>query len=76
MVLGICNKISVFLVDFIIVYLADPLINEIIKRTIKIKNRTFAIPAEAPAIPPKPKTPAIIAIIINVIVQRNIIVCF
>ena len=34
----------------------------------------LAIPAEAPAIPPNPKTPAINAIIINVIVQRNIII--
>ena len=41
--------------------------------TIKIKNKISAIPAEAPAIPPNPKTAAIIAITINVIVQRNII---
>lgn len=34
------------------------------------------MPAEAPAIPPKPKTPAIIAIITNVIVHRNIICNF
>ena len=39
-----------------------------------MKKSTFAIPADAPAIPPKPKTPAIMAIIINVIVQRNIMV--
>ncbi|ALJ06792.1 hypothetical protein APS56_08360 [Pseudalgibacter alginicilyticus] len=36
-----------------------------------MKNRILAIPADAPAIPPKPKTPAINAIITNVIVQRN-----
>jgi hypothetical protein len=36
----------------------------------------FAIPAAAPAIPPNPKTAAIIAIIINVIVQRNIMNSF
>ncbi len=37
-----------------------------------MKNRILAIPADAPAMPPKPKTPAIIAIITNVIVHRNI----
>lgn len=41
-----------------------------------MKNRIFAIPADAPAIPPNPKIPAIIAIIINVIVQRNIVYKF
>ena len=41
-----------------------------------MKNKTLAIPADAPAIPPNPKIPAIIAIIINVIVQRNIIFGF
>ena len=41
-----------------------------------MKKHILAIPAEAPAIPPKPKIPAIIAIIINVIVQRNIILKF
>ncbi len=38
-----------------------------------MKNNIFAIPAAAPAMPPKPNTPAINAIIINVIDQRNII---
>ena len=33
----------------------------------------FAIPAAAPAIPPKPNTAAIKAITKNVIVQRNIV---
>jgi hypothetical protein len=41
-----------------------------------MKNSILAIPAEAPAIPPKPKTPAMIAMIINVTVQRNIIFGF
>ena len=41
-----------------------------------MKKKILAIPAEAPAIPPKPNIPAINAIIINVIVQRNIIFCF
>lgn len=49
-----------------------PRMSEIRKRTINTKNKIFAIPAEAPAIPPKPKTPAINAMIMNVIVQRNI----
>jgi hypothetical protein len=47
-----------------------------IKRTIKIKNNTLAILAAPAAIPPKPKTPAIMARIINMIVHLNIINCF
>ena len=42
------------------------------KRTTNTKNRILAIPAELPAIPPKPKMAVIKAIIINTIVQRNI----
>ena len=38
-----------------------------------MKKNIFAIPADAPAIPPNPNIPAMKAIIINVIVQRNII---
>ena len=38
-----------------------------------MKNIIFAMPAAAPAIPPKPNTAAIIAITKNVIVQRNIV---
>lgn len=49
-----------------------PLIREMMKRTMKIKNKTLAIPAAPAAIPPKPKTPAIKAKTIKVIVQRNI----
>lgn len=41
-----------------------------------MKKNILAIPADAPAIPPNPKTAAMIAIIINVIVQRNIILKF
>lgn len=41
-----------------------------------MKNSTLAIPAAPAAIPPKPKTPAIMANIIKVIVQRNINVFF
>ena len=40
------------------------------------KNSILAIPADAPAIPPNPSIAAIIAIIINVIVQRNILFYF
>lgn len=41
-----------------------------------MKNKTFAIPAAPAAIPPKPKTPATKARMINIIVQRNIIISF
>jgi hypothetical protein len=41
-----------------------------------MKNRIFAIEAAPAAIPKKPKTPAIIAIIRNMTVQRNIIIVF
>ncbi len=40
--------------------------------TRNIKNKTFAIPAEATAIPPNPNTAAISAIIKNVTAQPNI----
>lgn len=42
----------------------------------KIKNKTLAMLAAPAAIPPNPNTPAIIAKIINVTVQRNIIEFF
>ena len=42
----------------------------------KIKNRIFAIEAAPEAIPPKPKTAAIIATIKKMTVQRSIIVDF
>ena len=45
---------------------------ETINNTIKIKNRIFAIPAALLAIPPNPKTAAMIATIKNKILQRNI----
>jgi len=41
-----------------------------------MKNKIFAILAAPSAIPPKPKTPAIIAKIIKVTVQRNIVSIF
>ena len=51
-----------------------PKINETRKRIIKIKNRIFAIEAAPEAIPPKPKTAAMIATIKKITVQRSIIV--
>jgi hypothetical protein len=56
--------------------LIPPLTSDRINKTINMKNSILAIPAEAPAIPPNPRTPAIIAIIMNVTVQRNIIFGF
>jgi hypothetical protein len=43
------------------------------KRMRKIKNKILAIPAEAAATPPKPKTAAIIATTRKISVQRNMI---
>ncbi len=53
-----------------------PVIREITKRIIKIKKAILAKLVAAPAIPLNPKNPAINAIIINVIVQRNIFFSF
>lgn len=53
-----------------------PLNSDSTKSTINIKNIILAIPAAAPAMPPNPRTAAMIAIITNVIVQRNIIFSF
>lgn len=50
-----------------------PRIKERTNKTKNIKNKTFAIPAAPAASPPKPSIAAIIAMIRNVIVQRNII---
>lgn len=47
-----------------------------INRTKKIKNKIFAMLAAPAAIPPKPKIPAIMAKMINITVQRNIIFDF
>lgn len=41
-----------------------------------MKNNILAISAAPAAIPPKPKTPATKASIMNMIVQRNIAFCF
>jgi len=43
------------------------------KRTKKIKNKIFAIPAAPAAIPPKPKIAAMMATIKKITVQRNIV---
>ena len=53
-----------------------PLMSEIINNTKKIKNKIFAILAAPAAMPPKPNIPAMIARIINMTVQRNIIIDF
>ncbi len=53
-----------------------PLIKETINSKMKMKNKTLAMLAAPAAIPPNPKTPAIIANIIKVTVQRNIVICF
>ena len=42
------------------------------KSTIKTKNRVLAIPEAAEAIPPKPKSPATIAMIRKITAQRSI----
>jgi hypothetical protein len=49
-----------------------PPISDKRKRTIKMKNKTLAMVAAVPAIAPKPKIAATIAITRNVMVQRNI----
>ena len=51
-----------------------PPIKDTRNSTIKIKNNTLAIDAAPAAIPKKPKTPAMMAIIKKITVQRNI--CF
>lgn len=53
-----------------------PLISEIMNKTKNMKNKIFAILAAPAAIPPKPNIPATMARIINVTVQRNIIIVF
>jgi len=45
-------------------------------KTKKIKNRILAISIDVPAMPPKPKNAATIAITKNVTVQLNIIFSF
>ena len=55
----------------------DPLVKWVTRETKsrirKTKNKIFAIPAEAAAIPPNPNTAAIRAIIRNVTAQPNIV---
>lgn len=55
---------------------SKPFTRDSTNSTMNMKNNILAIPADAPAIPPNPKIPAIMAIITNVIVQRNIILVF
>jgi hypothetical protein len=49
-----------------------PKIKEITNRTRNIKNRSFAMPADAAAIPPNPKTAATSAMIRKTTAQPNI----
>lgn len=49
-----------------------PKIKEIMNSTRNIKNRSFAMPADAAAIPPNPKTAATSAMIKNTTAQPNI----
>ena len=49
-----------------------PKINDTKNRTIKIKNKIFAIDAAPAAIPVKPNSPATIATTRKINVQRNI----
>jgi len=49
-----------------------PKIKDNKKSTIKMKNKIFAMEAAPDAIPPKPKTAAMMATTKNMTVQRNI----
>jgi len=49
-----------------------PKIKDNKKSTMKMKNKIFAIEAAPEAIPPKPKTAAMMATSKNITVQRNI----
>jgi hypothetical protein len=64
------------MVDIMFYFFTNPFNKESTNNTMNMKKHILAIPADAPAIPPKPSTPAIKAIITNVIVQRNIILIF
>jgi hypothetical protein len=48
-----------------------PMTNVTMKTTRKMKNKTWAIPADADAIPPNPNNPAITATMKNTIAQYN-----
>ena len=53
-----------------------PSINDSRKRTIKMKNNTFAMPAALAATPVNPNIPATMATIRKITVQRNIVYIF
>ena len=57
-------------------FLNNLLTNESKKSTIKMKNNIFAMLSAPDAIPPNPNTAAMIAMMIKITVQRNIIYCF
>jgi hypothetical protein len=50
----------------------SPVRNDIKNRTMKMKNKIFAMPAAAAAMPKKPKTAAIRATMKKISAQRNI----
>jgi hypothetical protein len=52
-------------------FLTKPVNKDMTNSKIKMKNNTFAIPAAAEAMPPKPKTAAINAITKNINAQFN-----
>lgn len=57
-------------------YLNNLEIRLIRNNTIKIKNKILAMLSAPEAMPPKPKIAATIAMIMKIIVQRNIILIF
>ena len=64
-------KASIFQTGFFL-----PIISDMINKTIKMKNKTFAIEAAPAATPPKPNIAAIIANTMKIIVHFNIIKIF
>lgn len=53
-----------------------PIMRDTRKSTKKIKNKIFAIEAAPAAMPPNPNTAAMIAMIRNMTVQRNMVINF
>tara|TARA_R110000751_G_scaffold177316_1_gene283602 strand:- start:740 stop:961 length:222 start_codon:yes stop_codon:yes gene_type:complete len=70
--------ITFFIIEFwFVLYYLNNLDKRLIKNnTIKIKNKIFAMLSAPEAIPPNPNIAAIIAMTINITVQRNIIFDF
>jgi hypothetical protein len=74
--LPFCQRESQFYLSFLTAHGTrlprHPKIKEITNSTRNIKNRSFAIPADAAAIPPNPKTAATSAMIRNTTAHPNI----